>query len=146
MVCKTGTMLAAVGVFLFCVSRAIFCSLQRPQAQGIPSQIGLDGPDRILDWSLPLTLGVITVLDWGTICSAQGFHTQRYVYPLGYRIRRRWTDYLVYTQKCDYECSIEAGGHGPMFRIVHPRDPDHPVQHFSANGAWSVCRSREGEG
>ena len=37
---------------------------------------------------LPLTVGIMTVLNLGTICYREHFHTERYIFPVGYEVTR----------------------------------------------------------
>ena len=37
---------------------------------------------------LPLNVGIMTVLNLGTICMREHFHTERYIFPIGYEVTR----------------------------------------------------------
>lgn len=48
---------------------------------------------------LPLTVGGVTVVKLGEVSEREGFHTQRYIFPIGYKARRyvRTTSVVAYS-------------------------------------------------
>lgn len=37
---------------------------------------------------LPLNVGIMTVLNLGEVCMREHFHTERYIFPVGYEVTR----------------------------------------------------------
>lgn len=38
--------------------------------------------------TLPLVVGIMTVLSLGEVCMREHFHTERYIFPIGYEVTR----------------------------------------------------------
>ncbi|EIW81222.1 FYRN-domain-containing protein [Coniophora puteana RWD-64-598 SS2] len=86
---------------------------------------------------LPLNVGIITVISLGEICKREHFHTERYIFPVGYEITRRYLSTTDPNSDVVYTCSILDGGDGPKFKIIGADLPDRPVIAGTATGAWS---------
>ncbi len=124
--------------------------------------------DKVGKPMLPLNVGIMTVLSLGTVCTREHFHTERYIFPVGYEVtrcvmyhprrsravsheiyalcyrrsRRRYLSTVDPNNEAVYHCTILDGGDGPKFQIVASDDPDKPVIAGTATGAWSaVVRS-----
>lgn len=108
---------------------------------------------------LPLNVGIMTVLNLGEVCMREHFHTERYIFPVGYEVtryvftiairvskttltffthRRRYLSTTDANAEAVYHCTILDGGDGPKFQIVATDQPDKPVIAGTATGAWSV--------
>ena len=37
---------------------------------------------------LPLNVGIMTVINLGEVCKREHFHTERYIFPVGYEVTR----------------------------------------------------------
>lgn len=37
---------------------------------------------------LPLNVGIMTVINLGSVCMREHFHTERYIFPVGYEVTR----------------------------------------------------------
>jgi hypothetical protein len=37
---------------------------------------------------LPLNVGIMTVISLGDVCMREHFHTERYIFPVGYEVTR----------------------------------------------------------
>jgi hypothetical protein len=37
---------------------------------------------------LPLNVGIMTVISLGEVCTREHFHTERYIFPVGYEVTR----------------------------------------------------------
>ena len=37
---------------------------------------------------LPLNVGIMTVINLGEVCMREHFHTERYIFPVGYEVTR----------------------------------------------------------
>ncbi|KAF9066479.1 hypothetical protein BDP27DRAFT_1365645 [Rhodocollybia butyracea] len=86
---------------------------------------------------LPLNVGIMTVLRLGTVCPREHFHSERYIYPIGYEVTRRYLSTLSPHSDAVYRCSILDGGDGPKFQITSDA-LDKPIIASTATGAWST--------
>ncbi|EMD39574.1 hypothetical protein CERSUDRAFT_80961 [Gelatoporia subvermispora B] len=87
---------------------------------------------------LPLTVGIMTVLNLGEVCTREHFHTERYIFPVGYEVTRRYLSMSDPSTEVTYHCTILDGGDGPKFQIVPADDPSKTIVAGTATGAWSV--------
>ncbi|KIJ64616.1 hypothetical protein HYDPIDRAFT_90370 [Hydnomerulius pinastri MD-312] len=87
---------------------------------------------------LPLNVGIMTVVNLGEVCMREHFHTERYIFPVGYEVTRRYHSTVDPTSEAVYHCSILDGGDGPKFQIVASDVPDRPMIAGTATGAWST--------
>ncbi|KAI0369383.1 hypothetical protein BV20DRAFT_1036495 [Pilatotrama ljubarskyi] len=87
---------------------------------------------------LPLNVGIMTVLNLGEVCMREHFHTERYIFPVGYEVTRRYFSTIDPNQEVVYHCKILDGGDGPKFQITASDAPDKPIVAGTATGAWSV--------
>ena len=106
---------------------------------------------------LPLNVGIMTVISLGDVCMREHFHTERYIFPVGYEVTRyvfgsffleclfliTIVDVRRYLSTVDpslevvYHCTILDGGDGPKFQIIPSDRPDKPIIAGTATGAWS---------
>jgi len=86
---------------------------------------------------LPLNVGIMTVINLGDVCMREHFHTERYIFPVGYEVTRRYLSTVDPNIEVVYHCTILDGGDGPKFQIVPSDVPDRPVIAGTATGAWS---------
>ncbi|KAF8170617.1 F/Y rich C-terminus-domain-containing protein [Mycena galopus ATCC 62051] len=86
---------------------------------------------------LPLNVGIMTVINLGDVCMREHFHTERYIYPVGYEVTRRYLSTIDQSAEVVYHCTILDGGDGPKFQIIPSDVPDRPVIAGTATGAWS---------
>ncbi|KAH8104641.1 hypothetical protein BXZ70DRAFT_887891 [Cristinia sonorae] len=87
---------------------------------------------------LPLNVGIMTVLNLGSICMREHFHTERYIFPIGYEVTRRYLSTVDPNAEVVYNCKIMDGGDGPKFQIIAADVPESPFTAGTATGAWSV--------
>lgn len=106
---------------------------------------------------LPLNVGIMTVISLGDVCMREHFHTERYIFPVGYEVTRcvsgsSFLEFILlitivdvrrYLSTVDpnlevvYHCTILDGGDGPKFQIIPSDRPDKPIIAGTATGAWS---------
>ncbi|CAA7262897.1 unnamed protein product [Cyclocybe aegerita] len=86
---------------------------------------------------LPLNVGIMTVISLGQVCLREHFHTERYIFPVGYEVTRRYLSTIDPSIEVVYHCTILDGGDGPKFQIIPADRPDKPVIAGTATGAWS---------
>ncbi|CAL1712990.1 unnamed protein product [Somion occarium] len=87
---------------------------------------------------LPLNVGIMTVYNLGEICRREHFHTERYIFPIGYEVTRRYYSTVDPTTEVNYRCKILDGGDGPKFQIIADDNREDPVLAGTATGAWST--------
>jgi hypothetical protein len=87
---------------------------------------------------MPLELGsVLTIISLGTIDYARpDFHTERYIYPIGYKSQRQYKSYVDPNNKTSYTCEILDGGTGPIFKVTPADDPN---TEFSSSTPTGCC-------
>ncbi|TFY76598.1 hypothetical protein EWM64_g7415 [Hericium alpestre] len=90
---------------------------------------------------LPLNVGIMTVISLGEVCMREHFHTERYIFPVGYEVTRRYLSARDPNAEVVYHCTILDGGDGPKFQIVANDMPDKPIIAGTATGAWSVVNT-----
>lgn len=62
----------------------------------------------------PLTIGIITLMDIGRVVSdREAFHTERYIWPVGYRMSRSYNSMVDPTKLTTYTCSVIDDGEAP---------------------------------
>ncbi|KAJ7079731.1 F/Y rich C-terminus-domain-containing protein [Mycena belliarum] len=87
---------------------------------------------------LPLNVGIMTVISLGAVCMREHFHTERYIFPVGYEVTRRYLSTVDVAAEVVYHCTILDGGDGPKFQIIPSDVPDRPIIAGTATGAWSA--------
>ena len=93
---------------------------------------------------LPLQLGAsMTILCLGTVKPPPNpnFHTDKYIWPVGYKCTRQYYSTIDPNSKCDYACEI-LGGERPLFKITPGDDPSHSEVAQTASGVWSAIMKR----
>jgi hypothetical protein len=63
------------------------------------------------------------------------FHTERYIFPVGYQITRRYLSSTDPSKEVLYQCKILEGPSGPIFQIKS--DDIDLIEAGTATGAWS---------
>ncbi|KAJ3163155.1 hypothetical protein HDU86_002324 [Geranomyces michiganensis] len=84
-------------------------------------------------------MGIFTLFNLGTIIyDRKPFHTERYIYPVGYQMSRSYASTVNPDKVTSYMCSISDGGEGPLFHITPEDAPETAVTANTATGAWTV--------
>ncbi|GAB1599004.1 transforming growth factor beta regulator 1-like [Argonauta hians] len=66
----------------------------------------------------PLSIGDLTIHSLGEIVPDRpNFHSEEYIFPIGFCSTRLYVSTRHPDQKCLYTCSISDGGNGPLFEI-----------------------------
>ncbi|KAI8871048.1 hypothetical protein GQ42DRAFT_162310 [Ramicandelaber brevisporus] len=89
---------------------------------------------------MPIKIGVMQVVSLGTIVfDRPDYHTERYIYPVGYSIQRYYWSMYTPGQQVIYTCTIEDGGSHPKFRLTPEDLPagTAPIEWESSTGAWA---------
>ncbi|GAB0096609.1 transforming growth factor beta regulator 1 [Sergentomyia squamirostris] len=73
----------------------------------------------------PFSVGHLTISSLGEIVHDRpGFHTEQWIYPVGYTAMRIYGSIRDPRRKTIYTCKIVDGGSGPVFEITIESDPD----------------------
>ncbi|RKP25825.1 F/Y-rich N-terminus-domain-containing protein [Syncephalis pseudoplumigaleata] len=115
----------------------------RRDAQEVQS-LPVDVHGRIV---LPVTVGrgidAITIECLGTIVwDRDMYHTQRYIFPVGYRSTRLYLSVRNPKTRVRYTSEILDGGASPMFQVTADDLVDEPFIANSASGAWKKIIDR----
>ena len=93
--------------------------------------------------ALPMVLGNLTVESLGRIVhDGDNYHSERLLFPLGYRVRRQYVSPLNPMRKTMYTCEILAGEIGPLFSVTAADDSARPVVMDSPTRCWTEIVSR----
>ncbi|GMH33669.1 hypothetical protein BSKO_01503 [Bryopsis sp. KO-2023] len=93
---------------------------------------------------LPLTLTSMLALvelgriEWRRIT----FHSERHIYPIGFKTRRRYSSTIDPHGTTTYTCSILDGGTRPLFTISADDNPHLRIQNDTPSGSWADLFSR----
>ncbi|GAB0496128.1 hypothetical protein MMPV_007438 [Pyropia vietnamensis] len=87
---------------------------------------------------MPLQLGVLTIESLGVIeYQRPGFHTERTLYPIGYRSLRNYLSLAHPDQQCNYVCEVvDVGDATPKFRVTCTDDTSISFLGESPSAAW----------
>jgi hypothetical protein len=66
----------------------------------------------------------------------EAYHTQRYIFPIGFKSERMYSSTTDAKKKVKYECEILDGGDFPLFRVVAEDRPGVVFEANSASGVW----------
>ncbi|CAM0138522.1 unnamed protein product [Umbelopsis sp. WA50703] len=96
---------------------------------------------------MPLQIGVLTVQDLGhVVWDRPGFHTERYIWPVGYTITRSYPSMIDANNNTTVRATIlDDGNNQPLFRIECEDCPSEPIIANSATGAWTAMVKRANE-
>jgi hypothetical protein len=85
---------------------------------------------------MPMVIsGVLTIISLGTIeYERSGYHTYRYIYPIGFKSRKIYTSYINPKTITVYTCEILDGGMYPQFKVSAKDDPKQSFQSESPSG------------
>ncbi|CAG8475863.1 579_t:CDS:2 [Diversispora eburnea] len=98
--------------------------------------------DETGNYKLPVQIGILTVLNLGyVVYDRETFHNERYIWPVGYAVKRAYNSMINPDSQTMYICKIDDGGEGPKFVIEAEDQPNKPIIANTATGAWtSVVR------
>eukprot|EP01028_Stygiella_incarcerata_P002276 TRINITY_DN14231_c0_g1_i1.p1 TRINITY_DN14231_c0_g1~~TRINITY_DN14231_c0_g1_i1.p1 ORF type:complete len:1121 (+),score=331.87 TRINITY_DN14231_c0_g1_i1:475-3837(+) len=88
----------------------------------------------------PLGLGTtLTILCLGRICLREGFHNDRYIWPVGFRSMRLYYGIHDPEQKTEYISEIKDGGArvGPRFHVTLREDPSFSFVNTTPTRVWT---------
>lgn len=86
---------------------------------------------------LPIRLGVMTLHDLGTVVyDREAFHNERYIFPVGYTLSRRYFSMVKLDEYVNYRCVVKDGGNAPIFEVTPEDAEDKKTSASSPTGAW----------
>ncbi|KAL9657275.1 hypothetical protein ABK040_011495 [Willaertia magna] len=95
--------------------------------------------DRYGNIVFPIQLGALTVLALGKVVfDRPAFHTEKYIWPVGYKSTRYYTSVKDTNKRCLYTCEIKDGGDAPIFVLISEDNPNEVIEAPSATAAWTV--------
>ncbi|XP_074652847.1 transforming growth factor beta regulator 1-like [Tubulanus polymorphus] len=113
-------------------SKTVSSVMKKNQVQPIP----LDLSGRPI---FPILLGGLTVHSLGEVVSDRSnFHTQDYIFPVGFCSTREYSSTTRLNKKCLYTCKISDAGSSPKFEIS---SDDNPLQMITGSSAFE-CHKR----
>ncbi|ORY07076.1 hypothetical protein K493DRAFT_344176 [Basidiobolus meristosporus CBS 931.73] len=82
------------------------------------------------NYVLPVQIGILTVINLGKVeWERDTFHNDRYIWPIGYTVRRTYSSMVDPDKQTTYVCSISDGG---------DEDQNNPIIANTATGAWTT--------
>eukprot|EP00794_Sanderia_malayensis_P010777 gene10777-11930_t len=106
------------------------------KVQSIP--VGEDGSPKF-----PVVLGGLTVHDLGEIAyDRPGFHSERYIWPVGYCSSRLYPSMITPENRVLYTCKILDGGSEPVFEITPEDCKDQPITASTATACHCAVLRR----
>jgi superfamily II DNA or RNA helicase len=89
---------------------------------------------------LPLYFGAMALLSLGTVVTDRPeFHTDRYVYPVGFRTSREFLSMKNPGERTLYTSEIvDEGGPKPVFQVTPSDDPSTVIRAPSSSAAWKA--------
>jgi hypothetical protein len=76
-------------------------------------------------------------IDW----SRTQYHTEKNLFPIGYRSMREHQSLVNPGERCQYICEILDGGSKPLYKVTSMDDPENPIVKDSSTGCWiDICK------
>jgi len=95
------------------------------------------------NYRLPVQIGALTLLSLGqVIWNREGFHNDRYIWPVGYSVQRSYMSMIHPDTNTNYTCTIEDGGDAPQFRITPEDAKEEELVSGTATGVWTTIVKR----
>lgn len=90
------------------------------------------------NYILPVNIGILTVVSLGAIEHENPkFHNERYIWPVGYTVKRYYNSTVHPDKQACYTASILNDNGNPCFQIIADDNPD-PIFGITATGAWTA--------
>ncbi|CDH49561.1 protein [Lichtheimia corymbifera JMRC:FSU:9682] len=109
-----------------------------------PVEVARDEDGKVI---LPVQIASLKVIELGTVVHDRpGFHSERYIWPVGYTVERTYMSMVDAENQSTYTCKVEDGGDGPTFTIQAADTPDEEViSARTPTGAWATVIKRANE-
>lgn len=99
---------------------------------------------------LPVVVGKgndeVTIVNIGHIISnREAYHTQRYIWPVGFKSKKVYASLLAPGKKNTYVNEILENGDSPIFQITIEEEPTKKFTSSSASGVWKIVLDKIAE-
>ncbi|KAM3580469.1 hypothetical protein VKS41_007132 [Umbelopsis sp. WA50703] len=95
------------------------------------------------NYKLPVEVDSWTVISLGkVIWDKPAFHNQRYIYPVGYVVKKWYRSMIDPHRDTQYICSILDGGNEPLFRLQADDNPKEVFQGQTPTSVWTIAVRR----
>ncbi|KAI8579404.1 hypothetical protein K450DRAFT_241975 [Umbelopsis ramanniana AG] len=113
-----------------------------PNANELRTIVELEKDDHG-DYKLPVEVDSWTVISLGkVIWDKPAFHNQRYIYPVGYVVKKWYRSMIDPHRDTQYICSILDGGNEPLFRLQADDNPKEVFQGQTPTSVWTIAVRR----
>ncbi|RKP09765.1 F/Y-rich N-terminus-domain-containing protein, partial [Thamnocephalis sphaerospora] len=90
--------------------------------------------------ALPVQVGILTVVSLGhVVYDREAFHNERYIWPVGYMVKRPYASMRYPDRQTVYTCTVRDGIDGPKFYLEPEDQPDGVIEANTATGAWTTA-------
>jgi len=86
---------------------------------------------------LPITIRGVEIQSLGTITFGLSFHSQKHIWPVGFKSSREFLSTVDGTSKVQYTSEIVSRGNYPMFQVTTSEDPNNHFLAKTASEAWA---------
>ncbi|KAG2193986.1 hypothetical protein INT47_000774, partial [Mucor saturninus] len=95
------------------------------------------------DYVLPAEVDSWTVLSLGVVIwDRAAFHNQRYIYPVGYRVKKWYRSMVDPHSDTQYTCEILDGGDEPIFQLNADDNPSECWRGPTPTTVWTIAVRR----
>ena len=91
-----------------------------------------------VETTLPMQFGQIRLESLGQITTKPNFHTDRYIYPIGFTTVRSYHSMINPNSSTEYASMIIDGGDIPLYRVVAQDNQQNPITEKSATACWTT--------
>ncbi|GAB5593091.1 hypothetical protein Unana1_07991 [Umbelopsis nana] len=99
--------------------------------------------DKNGNYILPVEVDSWTVYDLGRVVwDRPAFHNQRYIYPVGYRVKKWYRSMVDPLNDTQYSCEILDGGKEPIFRLQADDNMDEVFTGPTCTTVWTIAVRR----
>ncbi|CDS05691.1 hypothetical protein LRAMOSA08219 [Lichtheimia ramosa] len=95
------------------------------------------------NYRLPVEIDSWTVLSLGDVVyDRPAFHNQRYIYPVGYKVKKWYRSMVDPRSDTQYTCEILDGGQEPIFRLEADDNPGEVYMGPTPTTVWTIAVRR----
>ncbi|KAI9314748.1 hypothetical protein BX666DRAFT_1963106 [Dichotomocladium elegans] len=99
--------------------------------------------DELGNYCLPVEIDSWTVLSLGEVVyDRPAFHNQRYIYPVGYKVKKWYRSMVDPRSDTQYTCEILDGGQEPIFRLEADDNPGDVYMGPTPTTVWTIAVRR----
>ena len=84
----------------------------------------------------------LTILDIGKIDSRPNYHSEKNIFPIGFKSVREHPSMINPKERGYYTCEILDGGDKPIFKLTSHDDSSNPIIKDTCTGCWIVVCNR----